>query len=90
MNNKKGALSLDQMPSIVILFGVVAIVVSLVGTVLAELQSTQTADTYAYNATEKGLEGTGKFGTFLPTIAIVLAIGLVVSIVMAVLYFRNK
>ena len=80
--------NLGNMSAVAITFVVLAIVIGIGGTVLDDIQDTQTADTWAYNATESGLEGVGTFGDWLPTIAVILVSALVIGIIGAYFYTR--
>jgi hypothetical protein len=88
MKNKKG-LALGDMPTIGITFVVIAVVLSVGASILAGVQSNQTADTYAYNASSQGLQGTDTLAGWLPTIAIVVAAGIVIGVIVMSLRFRN-
>ncbi len=77
---------MGQFSAIALGFVVVAIVISMGGEILTELRSTQTASSYAYNITSQGLEGAETFGDWLPTIAVVIAAAVVISVI--TLYFR--
>jgi len=83
------AISLGQMATLAISFVILAIIIGIGGTVLDEVQDTQTDDGYAYNATGQGLEGIATFGDWLPTIAVILASALVIGIVASYFYFRG-
>ena len=83
------ALSLGSMSTMAITFVVLAIVIGIGGTILSEVQSTQTENGIAYNATGEGLTGIETFGEWLPTIAVILAAALVIGIVSAYFYMRG-
>ena len=86
--NKKGV-ALEMVPTVVVLLVVIAIVLGLGSTILTNIQSTQTANTYAYNASVDGLSGLDTFSGFQPTIAIVVVAGVILGIIFAVLVRRN-
>ncbi len=83
------ALGLGQMATMAIAFVILAIVIGIGGTVLDEVQDTQTTNGVAYNATESGLDGIETFGDWLPTIAVILASALVIGIIASYFYMRG-
>ena len=64
--NKKGY-SIADIPTLAILFGVSVIILSVVGQIVGEVKSTQTADTAEYNIAAKGQTGLIKIGNWYPT-----------------------
>ena len=84
--NKKG--NINDMVPFVLSFIVVVIVVALGGSILGTFQSTQTVNSNAYNVTGQGLTGVSTFGSYLPVIAIVLVIAVIVGILITYLYSR--
>ena len=56
------SINLNQMATMAISFVILAIIIGIGGTVLDEVQDTQTSASIAYNATESGLEGIVTFG----------------------------
>ena len=85
--SKKG-FTLGQMVPVAIMFVVIAIVISLGATVLAGMQDTQTADSVAFNTTGAGLDSLSTFGDYLPTIALVVVISLIIGIISV--YLMNR
>ena len=79
-------MAVNEMSAIVLAFVVVAIIIGIGGTTLTSVQSTQTANSYAYNATTQGLSGIKTFGDWLPTIAVISAAAVVIGLIY--LYFR--
>ncbi len=86
--DKKG-LTLADAPPAVIMLVVIAIVLGIGGSILTTVQSTQTANSVAYNASGFGLTGVNTFSQWVPTIAIVLAAALVIGLVMSYLLFKR-
>ena len=86
--NKKG-FALQQVPAVIIILVVIGIVVGLGSTVLDRMNDTQTADSYASNATLDSLEGLDDFSDFQPTIAIVIAAAVIIGIVTGALVMRR-
>jgi len=82
-------ISLNQMATMAISFVILAIIIGIGGTVLDEVQDTQSTNGIAYNATESGLEGIETFGDWLPTIAVIIAAALVIGIITSYFYMRG-
>lgn len=82
--NKKGYTIGDLLP-IGISFVVIAVALAIGAVVLAEVQSSDsiTSGSYAYNATDSGLQAVDEFSSWLPTLAIVV----VAAIILGVLIF---
>ena len=59
---------------------VIAVIAGVGATVLTTVQSTQTSGTFAYNATGYGLSSVNQLSSWLPTIAIVLALATIISV----------
>jgi NADH:ubiquinone oxidoreductase subunit 6 (subunit J) len=87
--NKKG-LGLGEAPAAVIMLVVIAIVLGIGASILTTVQTGQTANSIAYNASGFGLTGVNTFSQWVPTIAIVLAASLVIGLVMAYLMGRRN
>jgi len=79
-------MQLSQFSTYVLAFVIIAVIIGIGGTILTEIQSTQTTSSIPYNATESGLEGVETFGNWLPTIAVIIAAAVVIGII--VNYFR--
>lgn len=84
---KKG-FQLADMSGIAIAFVIIATVLGLGGTVLATIQSDQVADSIAYNATGSGLTSIGTISSYLPTIAVVVVLAVIVGIIVSYLAVR--
>ena len=67
---------------------VVGIALSLGLTVLADFKSDQTANSNAYKGTEKAEEGLVKFTNYLPTIALVIVVAIIIGIIVRYLFFQ--
>ena len=88
MQKSKKGFSIGDMPALVITFVVVAIVVALGAIVGANFQSTQapgtaTAENYtnaAYNVTIDMMSGMSTFSDYLPIIAIVLTVVVILGL----------
>jgi len=62
-----------------------AIVISMGGEILSNLQGEQTANSVAYNVTGKGLSAMTQFGNWLPTIALIIAAAVIIGILVVYL-----
>lgn len=69
MFNKKG-LGVGDMGPLAIAMVFIAVVLGVGATILSDVQDDQTAGSYAYNASQNGLEATDTFSGWLPTIAL--------------------
>lgn len=67
----------------------VGIALSLGLTVLADFKADQTAGTNAYNGTASAEEGLVKFTGYLPTIALVIVVAIIIGIIVRYLFFNN-
>ena len=71
---------MSNLVPIAIILVVASIAIGLGATVLTDIQTDQTADSYAYNASGFGLEGINTLGSYVPTIALVAAVAIVLGI----------
>jgi len=86
--SKKGYSVQDMLP-LAISFVVITIAISLGATVLNDIRDTQgTAANLDYNITTKGLESLTTFGDWLPTIALVVIIAVIIGII--IVYLANR
>jgi len=85
-NMDKKGYSLQDMAPIAIAFVVIAVVLGVGATILASIQSGQTENGSAYNASGNGLTSMGTLSGWLPTIAVIVAAAVVIGIIVA--YFR--
>lgn len=72
---------LEDLSGIAIIFVVVAIVLGIGATVLDNVQDTQTADSYAYNATTEGLEALDEFAGWQTTLAVIVVAAVVIGVI---------
>ena len=84
---KKGYQVGDLLP-LAITFVIVAVAISLGADVLDDIQDTQTVDSIAYNATGYGLQSMNTLAKWLPTIALVVVIAVIIGIL--VVYLANR
>lgn len=85
--SKKGYQVGDLLP-LAIVFIVVAVAISLGADVLDDIQGTQTINSTAYNATGYGLTSMNTFAKWLPTIALVVVISVIIGILIVYLAQR--
>ena len=71
-------------------FVVFVIVVSVGGSVLAGVQTGQTANSVAYNATGSGLTGISNLASQSGTIGTVIGAAIIIGIVVGAFYFAGK
>ena|SRR3989337_1064425 len=69
-------------------FGALVIIVSIVATILAQIQTTQTANTVAFNVTQQGLTAVSQFSLWFIVIVIV-AIGAFVIGILSFMFGRR-
>ena len=77
--NKKGYQLRDLLP-IALLFVVATIAISIGADVIDNVQEDQTDNSYAYNVSGYGLTGMDELGSWLPTIALVVAAAIVIGV----------
>jgi hypothetical protein len=85
--NRKG-MSLNEFGGLALAFVLVAIIISIGGTILTQTRSTQTTNAVDYNATTQGLTGITTMSQWLPTIAVIVAAAVVIGVI--VRYFQNN
>ena len=88
-NSRKG-FALSEVPGIAIVLVVVAIVLGLGATILTQVQSTQTANSVAYNASGYGLTGISTLASWQNTWAVIVAAAVVIGIIGAYLMFGRR
>jgi len=79
-------MNLNQLGTVAIAFVFVAIVIGIGADVLGDIRGGQTANSYEYNASTRGLESVDELGTWLPTIALVVAASFVIGVLA---FFRS-
>lgn len=87
--SRKGQVSLNNAPSLVITLVVIGIVLALGATVLQNFKDNLTAGTFGANATQKTLEGIDTFAGFQTVIAIVLVAALILGLVALIAFART-
>lgn len=74
----------------VLMLGILGIITSVGASIVTGVQGTQTANTYAYNASTNTLTGLTNVGAQLPLMGTILVFGAVIAILLAVFYIRTK
>lgn len=88
--NKGQMGGLGALPGVAVTFVVVGIVFAIGFTILNNQQSTFTANSYAYNATQQAQNGMSQITSYLPTIGLVVAAVVVIGLVVGLLYLRSR
>ena len=88
-NKMKGYGIMDLVP-IGIMFIVFTFVFSIGATILGSLQATQTTGGYPYNVTGYGLSGINEIAKWTPTLAQVIVLAVIVSVLIGALYMKFK
>ena len=83
--SKKG-FSLNEVPQLVIVLLVVAVVLGVGATVLTQVQTTQTSGTYAYNITGEGLTGLYDLSGWQTTWVVIIAAAVILGIIYRYLF----
>lgn len=86
---KKG-FQINEVPSLAILLVVVAVVLGVGMTVLAQVKATQTTNSLAYNVTGTGEEALEDLSDWQTTWAVIIAAAVVIGIISAYLFFGTK
>lgn len=84
---RKGALSVQAMAGLALAFVLLTIILGIGGTILTEIQSGQAAGTAGRNASTYGLTGVQTMGSWLPTIALIIAAAVVIGVIIR--YFQD-
>ena len=87
LKSKKGYQVGDLLP-LAITFVVVAVALGLGASILSEIQDTQVANSTSWNATGYGLSGVNTLAKWLPTIALVIVIAVIIGIL--IVYLANR
>ena len=90
--NKKGY-SLGQLPQITLLFIISVLVLSIIGDIVANVFANQTGTgvtNVAKNVSGSGLFGLKQIGLYLPTIGIVLAAAIIISVLISAFAFGGR
>ena len=85
--SKKG-FQIGDVPTLAVTFGVIAIILGVVATILTQIQSNQDSGSYAYNITQEGIDGQVTLSSWQTTWVIIVASAVVLGIVSAYLFMR--
>jgi len=85
---KKG-FQITEVPSLVVVLLVIAIVLGVGATILTQIQTTQTSGTNAYNVTQEGIDGQVSLSGWQSTWVVIVAAAVVIGIVGKYLFFGN-
>ena len=88
LEKSKKAYQVGDLLPLAITFVVVAVAISLGADVLDDIQGTQTANSIAYNATGYGLTSMNTLAKWLPTIALVVVIAVIIGIL--IMYLARR
>ena len=88
IKSKKG-FNITEVPTLAVVLLVIAIVLGIGATILTQVQTTQTADTIAYNITQEGLEAQEDLSDWQGTWVVIVAAAVVLGIVGRYLFFKN-
>jgi hypothetical protein len=87
-NMSKKGFSITEVPVLAITFGVIAIILGVMATVLTQVQNTQVADSFAYNITQQGLQAQTTLSGWQQTWIVIVASAVVLGIISAYLFFK--
>jgi hypothetical protein len=87
--NKKG-LQLAQVPGVVVILVVVAIILSIGSTIVQDVRDDQTESNAAWNASNNGLLGIAKVASWQKTIGTVIGAAVVIGLVVGAFMFLSK
>jgi len=87
--SKKG-FAIQDVPTLAILLVVIAVVLGVGMTVLAQVKTTQTSGSLAYNVTGEGETAVKTLADWQDTWAVIIAAAVVIGIISAYLFFRGK
>ncbi len=82
LNKRAQAFTINDLGTIAIALVVAAVILGLGATILEKIQSTQTVNKTAFNASGNGLNGINTMAEFIPTIAIVAVAAIVIGIIL--------
>ena len=85
MKSKKGNMGLPALITAGVSLVILAVVLTIGADIVDEVQDTQTTDSYAFNASDQGLQGIDQLASWQSIIALVIAAGVVIGIIMLAL-----
>lgn len=90
MKGSKGGFTIQDLSGIGITLVVTAVVLGIGATILANIQSTQTANSTSFNASGYGLTGLNTLASYLPTVALVAVAAVVIGIILVFFTGRGR
>jgi len=84
------AMNLGDLAPLALFLVVAGIVLSVGADILTQVQSGQTAASFAANASTNGLMGVDELASWQPTIGLVIAAAIVIGIVMTAFAFKGE
>jgi len=88
MMTKKG-MGLGDLQTVALILGVAVIAIGIVANILTGLQADQTANSAAYNVTTDGLSSMTTMGSYIPTIALVVASAIIIGVLVKSFFFNK-
>lgn len=74
-------MSIGELATIGIIFVVVTVVISIGADIVGNIRTSQTSGDYANNVSTSGLDALAKFGSWLPTLAIVIVASIIIGVI---------
>lgn len=82
-------MKLEDLLPVALLFVVATIAISIGADIIGNIQDSQTADGAAYNVSGYGLDGMLELGSWVPTLALVVAASIVIGVLVFSFTFRR-
>ena len=82
-------MKLEDLLPVALLFVVATIAISIGADIISNIQASQTAATASYNVSGYGLEGMLELGSWVPTLALVVAASIVIGVLVFSFTFRR-
>ena len=89
LKNRKG-MGLQGLLTVGILLVVITITLSIGADILGKIQGTQTANGYPANISTFGLQSVNTMGQYMPTISLVLAAAVIISILIGAFMVKSN
>ena len=90
MNKTEREFTIQDVMPVAVIFVVAAITIGYGASVLSSVQATQTANSYAYNATGYGLQSVNTVASNLPLIATIIVAAIIIGILVTYLIVRFR
>ncbi len=89
-NKMKGTMGVDQLSPFAVTIVVLIMIVAIGAILLTQMQSTQTANSYAYNITGQGLSALDSFGDYFGLIVLVGIFAVLIGLILYFFVFRTS